>query len=195
MQTDNRFRSEGAKPANIFARNSTLHMAGPLPVDRLGFLQAMGNVAHSVSVVTTDGRGGRFGQTVTSFCSVSADPPQILCCIRSASPLKSAIEMNGCFAINVLGERQFRTADAFAGRSTEFPAYSFEHVAHGKDHNGCPIFDSASSQFSCLLSSSIEGGSHAIFVGNVTEAKLGEEAPLLYRSRDYGTHVLMKRSQ
>nr|WMD00081.1 flavin reductase family protein [Aminobacter niigataensis] len=195
MQTDNRLRPERAEPASIFARNSAVHMSAHLPVDRLGFLQAMGNVAHSVSVVTTDGREGKFGQTVTSFCSVSADPPQILCCIRTGSPLKSAIEMNGCFAINVLGERDFRTAEVFAGRSTEFPAYSFEHVAHGKDHNGCPIFDSASSQFSCLLTSSIGSASHAIFVGNVTDARLGRDAPLLYRSRNYGTHVSMKRSQ
>lgn len=38
-------------------------------------IEALRDVASSVSVVATDGAAGRHGATVSAFCSVSADPP------------------------------------------------------------------------------------------------------------------------
>lgn len=132
MQAETRrFRSNGVSPVDVLATNPVVRDGHSALADRAGFLQAMSSVANSVSVVTTDGREGKFGQTVTSFCSVSADPPQMLCCIRGASPVRTAIELNGCFTINVLSENQSSIADAFAGRSTEFPTYNFSHIPHG----------------------------------------------------------------
>jgi flavin reductase (DIM6/NTAB) family NADH-FMN oxidoreductase RutF len=43
-----------------------------------GFLSAMSGAASGVTVVATDGAGGRFGQTVSAMCSVSADPPLVI---------------------------------------------------------------------------------------------------------------------
>lgn len=186
-----RFRSNGANAVRApVAQGNDLILA-----DRAGFLQAMSNVANSVAVVTTNGPEGKLGQTVTSFCSVSADPPQVLCCIRVVSPLRSAIELNGCFAVNVLGENQSGIADTFAGRATEFPAYSFDHIPHRSDDNGCPTFDDASCIFSCQVAEAITSGTHAIFVGIVTLVRCGVEAPLLYHARGYGKHVGLGKSQ
>jgi flavin reductase (DIM6/NTAB) family NADH-FMN oxidoreductase RutF len=159
------------------------------------FVKAMSNVASSVTIVTTDGPGGRFGQTVSSFCSVSADPPQMLCCIRATTPIREAIELNGCFAINVLSECQSDVSDAFAGRSTKYPVYDFSRIPHGFDENGCPLIEGASSLYSCQIASTIVSGTHVICIGNVTSAKCGADAPLLYRSRGYGRHVVLERSQ
>ncbi|GEB48536.1 flavin reductase family protein [Streptomyces cacaoi] len=47
----------------------------------------MGNAATGVTVVTTDGPHGRYGQTVSAMCSVSADPPALLVCVTVRSPL------------------------------------------------------------------------------------------------------------
>lgn len=196
MQAETRrFRSNGVSPVDVLATNPVVRDGHSALADRAGFLQAMSSVANSVSVVTTDGREGKFGQTVTSFCSVSADPPQMLCCIRGASPVRTAIELNGCFTINVLSENQSSIADAFAGRSTEFPTYNFSHIPHGTDDNGCPTIVGGSCLFSCQLADTIESGSHAIFVGNVTWVGRGAEAPLLYRARGYGRHVMLETSQ
>ena len=46
------------------------------------FLQGMSQLASPVSVVTTDGPGGRAGVTVSAVCSVSADPPSLPGAIR-----------------------------------------------------------------------------------------------------------------
>ena len=45
----------------------------------------MGAAVTGVSVVTTDGAGGRLGLTVSSMASVSADPPMLLVCIGRRS--------------------------------------------------------------------------------------------------------------
>lgn len=186
-------RSKVASPVDILPVISVVRDHWT-QADRAGFLQAMSSVANSVTVVTTDGLEGKFGQTVTSFCSVSADLPQMLCCIRAASPLRAAIERNGCFAINVLSECQSSIADAFAGRSTAFPAYDFNHIPHASDDNGCPTIVGASCLFSCRVADAIASGSHAIFVGNVTWVGCGGVAPLLYRARGYGRHVMLETS-
>ena len=53
------------------------------------FIEALRGVASSVSVVTTDGAAGRHGATVSAFCSVSADPPTLLVCLRGQSRIRS----------------------------------------------------------------------------------------------------------
>ncbi|MGE0005988.1 MAG: flavin reductase family protein [Parvibaculaceae bacterium] len=192
-----RVRPNGAKPPGMFASPLAppAGAGGPMRAGRTEFLRAMSNVANSVTVVATDGPGGRFGQTVSSFCSVSADPPQMLCCIRAASPVRGAIEMNGCFAINVLSDRQADIADAFAGRPARFPAYSFNSISHGLDENGCPMIGGSSSLYSCRLVNAVSSGSHVVFIGNVTWAGYGADAPLLYRARGYGRHAGLEQSR
>ena len=50
------------------------------------FVAAMGHVAAPVAVITTDGPAGRFGITVSSVTSASADPPMMMACINPPSP-------------------------------------------------------------------------------------------------------------
>ena len=50
------------------------------------FIAAMGQAATGVTVVTTDGRAGRLGVTVSAMTSVSADPPLLLICVNRRSP-------------------------------------------------------------------------------------------------------------
>lgn len=162
-------------------------------VDQAEFLRAMSNVASSVTIVTTDGPGGRFGRTVSSFCSVSLDPPQMLCCIRAKTPIRHAIELNAYFAINVLSERQFHVSDAFAGRATIHPAYNFDAVSYAVDDNGCPVIAGTSSLYSCRLANTITSGTHVIFIGDVISVNCSADAPLLYRSHRYGRLVVLDK--
>lgn len=62
----------------------------------------MGNAATGVTVVTTDGPHGRYGQTVSAMCPVSADPPALLVCVTVRSPLPAAARGNGVLAVSVL---------------------------------------------------------------------------------------------
>lgn len=153
------------------------------------FIRAMASVASSVTVVTTDGPAGRFGQTVSSFCSVSADPPQMLGCLRSESPICRAIESNGCFAISILSDSQAPVANTFAGRADTGLSYNFSAGDWIEDCLGCPILPFVPASFSCALQQRVVSGTHCIYIGSVVSVDLAEASPLIYRARAYGRYL------
>lgn len=69
---------------------------------RQSFVEAMSRTTAAVTIVTTDGIAGRFGQTVSAATSVTADPPVLLVCLFTRTPVAEAVYANGCFAVNVL---------------------------------------------------------------------------------------------
>ena len=92
-------------------------VAPPMPdSSTVNFVAAMGAVATGVTVVATDGPGGRAAQTVSAMCSVSADPALVLVCLHGRSPVNDAISENGVFCVNVLATQHDHVADTFAGR-------------------------------------------------------------------------------
>ena len=66
------------------------------PIDIKQFTNAMRRAATPVSVVTTYGPGGRFGVTVSSICTASAEPPQILVCVHLGGPTPTALRPRPC---------------------------------------------------------------------------------------------------
>src|SRR5688500_12243075 len=106
------------------------------PVDIKLFTSAMRRAATPVSVVTTAGPGGRFGVTVSSICTASADPPQVLVCVHLGGPTAAAVRANECFAVNILDRKHRHVADSFAGRierwrSDRFACDSWTEIATG----------------------------------------------------------------
>ena len=95
----------------MFAIGATLDVAS-----RDLFIKGMRQVANSVAVVTTSGEAGRHGATVSAFSSVSADPPQVLVCLRSASRIATAVNANNAFCLNVLSHQHPHLAERFSGR-------------------------------------------------------------------------------
>src|SRR5215218_4831978 len=79
---------------------------------RAQFIEAMSQIVSGVSIVTTDGPAGRFGLTVSSFCSLDADPPMVLVCVNQRSPLLQAIIENRVLAVNILAESHAALADS-----------------------------------------------------------------------------------
>lgn len=149
----------------------------------------MATVASTVTVVTTDGSAGRFGQTVSSFCSVSADPPRMLVCLRSKSPICNAIDGNDCFAINVVPVHQISVANTFAGRVETSGGYDFSKQDWLEDRMGCPVLRLATATFSCALQSRVVSATHHIYIGNVVSVEIAQTPPLIYRERAYGRYL------
>ena len=87
------------------------------------FRQALGRFASGVTVVTTHEAGAPLGLTVSSFASLSLDPPLVLVAIDRRVRAGAAIGQAGAFAVNILTagqewlSRQFATRDVdrFAG--------------------------------------------------------------------------------
>jgi flavin reductase len=154
--------------------------------DREQFIDAMSRAVTGVTVVTTEGVLGRFGQTVSAMCSVSADPPMLLICINRKSLIFPAIQQHRVFAVNVLRADQRRFAEIFAGRPRKGAPYDFGVARWEVDVTGSPLMTGAVARFDCALSSSHDAGSHTIFIGSVLATSTGAGAPLVYARRGYG---------
>jgi flavin reductase (DIM6/NTAB) family NADH-FMN oxidoreductase RutF len=149
------------------------------------FVDAMSRTVAGVSVVTTNGPWGRFGLTVSSMVSVSAEPPSLLFCVDSTSPAHDAIRGNGRFGVNVLAAHQRGIANAFAGRGDSGQVYRFDGRTW-TDLERLPKLIECSAFFDCALESAMRFGTHTIFLGSVCGATSLDCEPLLYTGRNYG---------
>lgn len=153
-------------------------------VPRDDFIDAMRQVASSVSVVTTDGEAGRHGTTVSAFSSVSADPPTVLVCLFAKSRIAKAVTENSRFCVNVLSEKDAEIADRFAGRHDQWIEDRFSGIDHYGAAGTAPQIDGATA-FSCDVQQTIRSGSHLIVLGHVRNVLASSASPLTYRDGCY----------
>jgi flavin reductase (DIM6/NTAB) family NADH-FMN oxidoreductase RutF len=149
------------------------------------FKLAMRRAATAVSVVTTDGPGGRYGLTVSSFCTATADPPQMLACVWKAGPGAAAIRTNKLFCINVLSRVHRHVADSFAGRIERWRDDRFACDQWKTLATGAPVLEQGLIALDCTLVSETELSTHFVFVGHVESVAVNEGAPLLYADGHY----------
>ncbi len=158
-----------------------------MTVPRDEFLRAMRGVANSVAIVTTDGVAGRHGATVSSFCSVSADPPSLLVCLRADSRIARTVAANRAFCVNVLEDSAGDLAERFAGRDPDGATDRFAGV-EVFDAAGRPaMLGATASAFCCRLVDSLASGSHLIAVGEVLDVRAGARRPLAYLDGRYAS--------
>jgi flavin reductase len=161
---------------------------GPATVrlEKKEFLSAMARAVNGVAVVSTNGPAGRFGITVSSVSSVSADPPLVLACVNRSSVAHRALKENGVFCVNLLSTAQRELADTFAGRPSRGRAYEFEERVWCTGLTGSPQLNSALATFDCVMEQAHDAGSHTVFIGRVTGVTAQPGDPLLYTGRSYG---------
>ena len=150
------------------------------------FIGVMKRAVTGVNIVTTDGSAGRFGLTVSAFCSVSANPPLVLVCINRRSPASSAIIENRRFCVNVLAAGQQPIAEQFAGMRGHGSPYEFTDNVWSTGSTGSPVLDKAVASFDCNLTTAVDAGTHTIFTGLVQDATAFDDEPLLYSNRKFG---------
>ena len=160
------------------------------------FIEGMSRSAATVSVVATDGPAGRAGVTVSTLCSVSADPPQLLVCVHHKSAACAALRENGRFTVNVLRDDQSAVSDSFAGRGAATGGDPDRDKFAGAQwtalSTGAPALVGALVAYDCRLARHLRCGSHVIFIGDVVDVAIGdaeaaERGTLVYANRAYAT--------
>jgi len=152
----------------------------PMSTHRQNFIDAMRQVASTVTVVTTDGPAGQAGATVSAFSSLSADPPSVLVCLKADSRIAEAVAANGTFCVNILSEDGVELAQRFAGAFDQMTPDRFEGLDVNNTEFG-PTLPRATS-FTCTMRHRHVHGSHAICIGDVTGISNAGEKPLTYMS-------------
>jgi len=156
---------------------------------RASFLEGMSRAATFVAVATTDGEAGRYGVTVSSLTSVSADgdQPSLLLCVHHLSPVGAAILKNRAFCANLLAEDQQDLSNLFAGRGGSADhADRFTGTPWDAGEIGQPCLDGATATFECRLATALLWETHHIMVGRVVSVRLSDKpSALLYGQRAY----------
>ena len=155
-----------------------------------GLKQAMRVYPQGVTVATTVGPGGPTGLTLSSFTSVSLEPPLILISIAKGSAIHDLFREAKVYAINFLADDQKSVSDRFAGRTNLKDR--FEGLGFTMGVTGSPIIDGVRVAIECRAWQIYEGGDHSILVGKVVSAKtFNSKRPLVYYSQQYTTTELM----
>jgi flavin reductase len=155
---------------------------------RRRFIAGMGRLPAAVTVVTTAGSAGRFGQTVTAAMSVSADPPTLVIGLFRGAPVADAVRTNRCFAVSVLSTDDVEVAQGFAGQTDLAARYKFDD-GWSALRTGSPVRTGAAAAFDCHAEQFLVAGSHLLIVGRVVDALSSDADGLTYSARSYGRHT------
>lgn len=150
-------------------------------IDQAEFRHVLGHFASGVTVVTARNGDIRRGITVSSFCSLSLEPPLVLICIDHTTTSHELIRAAGSFAVNILAEDGEWLSRHFASRETD----KFAAVRYRDGAGGAPLLIDALAHLECRVVDQFPGGDHTIFVGEVLRADAREGKPLLYYRSGY----------
>jgi flavin reductase (DIM6/NTAB) family NADH-FMN oxidoreductase RutF len=153
-----------------------------MPVDHAAFRRALGQFAAGVTVVTTrDDKGRPLGLTVTSFCSVSLEPPLVLVCVDHRSEAHAGFRQAGLFGVSILAEGQEELSRRFAAGG---PA-KFKGLELVTGVTGVPLIPGALAHVECRVIATHTAGDHAVYVGEVVAVETRPGRPLVYHDRAY----------
>jgi flavin reductase (DIM6/NTAB) family NADH-FMN oxidoreductase RutF len=148
------------------------------------FRSALRHWGSGVAVVSAHGDGQHHGMTVSSFSSVSLDPPLVSVCCAEGTRTLELIKASGQFAVSILSSSQRAVSDHFAAVDTMDDRFSGQPYAVAE--NGCAVLDDAVAHLQCAVVAQHLAGDHWIVVGELKAAHvLGGEA-LLFLDGQYG---------
>lgn len=155
----------------------------PISADQLR--HAMRRWASGVTIVSASHEGALHGMTVSSFTSLSLDPPLVLVSLERSTRTHAMVAGSGSFGISILTSEQQAISDRFARARTERGG-RFEGLKTFELETGAPLINGSMVCLDCRLADTLRAGTHTLFVGEVVAIAEGDEAPpLLYYAQAY----------
>ncbi|WP_459617128.1 flavin reductase family protein [Bordetella sp. 2513F-2] len=158
-----------------------MSLASPPDFDASYFRTALGRFATGVTVVTAEAPDGSpVGLTVSSFNSVSLDPPLVLWSLSQSSSSLAAFEQCRRYVVNVLSAEQIALARRFAtGKTPE----RFLGLSLARAPGGTPMLEGpCAAWFECHNRSRYAEGDHLIMVGQVERCGHSGADPLVFHA-------------
>lgn len=145
------------------------------------FRDALARFASGVVIVAAHTPTGPVGFTASAFTSVSLEPPLILVCVGKNASAYAGVVGATTFGVSILHERQRWIAEQFGRHG----AARFAGIAL-RSSVRVPLIEGAIAQLECGRHALHDAGDHTILVGEVHEAFLRPERPLVHYSRTFG---------
>lgn len=187
MTTANTAEQQAAMPASApSSHDSPKHVAPTFPDRRSSsrdLRSTLGSFATGITIVTARApSGAAIGMTISSFNSVSLEPPLILWSLSTNSESLDAFRQASHYAINVLSSAQRDLSDRFASRRGE----RFADLELRPGLGDAPLLAGCCAWFECANEIQYPGGDHLIFVGRVERFAQGESvSPLIFHNGRY----------
>lgn len=141
------------------------------------FRQACGRFANGVTIATIlDAQGDPHGLTVSSFTSVSLDPPLILICLGHAVSVIDSFREASHFGINILADDQEILSERFARKAED----RFDGLPWYSGATGVPLLPGVLATVECAVEQRIPAGDHDIFLARMVNAQFAEGEPLIH---------------
>lgn len=139
-------------------------MLGTGPLLSISLREAFSSFASGVAVVSASTPRGPIGNTVSSFNTVSMEPPLVLFSLKRAARSFEAWQSVGAFAVNVLSSEQADLSRRFARQSLGKWGGVATRVGPCV---GAPVIEGSLAVFECVVWARYDGGDHLIIIGRV----------------------------
>ena len=155
-----------------------------MAIDTLRYKKVLGHFPTGVAVVTTmSATGNPVGMTISSFCSVSLNPPLVLFCLGRDAECFEEFATSTNFAVCFLGDDAHHLSDRFA----QIGGDKWHKTAFEIWPAGCPVLSEAVAAVECRRANILEAGDHLIVIGEVIglAEKAGDTGPLVHHRGSY----------
>ena len=157
-----------------------------MAVDNDLFKELMRRFAAGVTLVTFNENDKFGGLTVSSFCSLSMNPPLVLICIDRKIVIHESLKNSDTFGINICNSEQGKLAWDFANSKVDKNEL-IKSLPHTLTDLGTPLLKDSLASMECKITERHDGGDHTIFIGQVENGNFDENSkPLLYYGSGLG---------
>jgi flavin reductase (DIM6/NTAB) family NADH-FMN oxidoreductase RutF len=151
------------------------------------FRKGMSCWASGVTVMTALNKVGeekrKLGVTISSFASVSLEPPLISFCLDRKAACLPAFKKRAPFAVNILAHAQEDYARLFSAKT----AKHWDTLPHTLSPRGVPLLEGCVATILCHVETQAKSGDHLIIIGRVEDVRINPQspAPLIHYRRQY----------
>ena len=144
-----------------------------------GFRNAMRRLATTIALVTTGRDKEWAGMAATAVVSVCAEPPTLLVAVNKTAGLYPLLHAEKRFCVNLLSERHRDLVGIFSGQKKGFARFENGNWVAGAD--GLPMLSDALASLSCRTETTLDVGTHTLFIGVVEQVVNHDEIdPLVW---------------
>ncbi len=145
--------------------------------------KALHKISYGMYVVSSKMNAKFNGQIANTVFQATAEPPRIVVCINKQNLTHEFIQTSKVFTASVLSEETPMTFIGRFGFKSGRDVDKFEGVNYKIGQTGAPIvLDYALAYVEAEVIGSMDGGTHALFLGNVVNAEIldSDAAPMTY---------------
>ncbi len=142
--------------------------------------KALWDISYGLYIVTAAAGGRLNGQIANTVFQVSAEPPRVAVSLNKLNLTHEYIAQSGLLALSTLEEQVSMNLIGLFGFKSGREVDKLGQAAHVLGANGCPIVtEGALSVVEARVVASADGGTHTVFIAEVTRAEVLKQGPPL----------------